>query len=219
MDISEKFRGGELYGGKKVYYQAQLQDEQIANDTIKRYITGLNSHDGSSSIGFGFTNTVVVCQNNFYMAMKEVNRFRHSASSRQRVELAREEIRKTLKAESSLMDNYKRMADTKISSVVTKRVIADLFKFLEEDFDKDVKDFSTKKVNDLSKFNQILESELKSHGSTLWGLFNAVTWKTNHQDVKGDKGLENVMVGTGYKKNLNAYNIIVDSLPTLVTTV
>lgn len=219
MDISEKFRGGELYGGKKVYYQAQLQDEQIANDTIKRYITGLNSHDGSSSIGFGFTNTVVVCQNTFYMAMKEVNRFRHSASSRQRVELAREEIRRTLKAESSLMDNYKRMADTKISSVVTKRVIADLFKFLEEDFDKDVKDFSTKKVNDLSKFNQILESELKSHGSTLWGLFNAVTWKTNHQDVKGDKGLENVMVGTGYRKNLNAYNIIVDSLPTLVTTI
>jgi phage/plasmid-like protein (TIGR03299 family) len=219
MDISEKFRGGELYGGKKVYYQAQLQDEQIANDTIKRYITGLNSHDGSSSIGFGFTNTVVVCQNTFYMAMKEVNRFRHSASAHQRVELAREEIRRTLKAESSLMDNYKRMADTKISSVVTKRVIADLFKFLEEDFDKDVKDFSTKKVNDLSKFNKILESELKSHGSTLWGLFNAVTWKTNHQDVKGDKGLENVMVGTGYRKNLNAYNIIVDSLPTLVTTV
>jgi hypothetical protein len=219
MDISEKFRGGELYGGKKVYFQAQLQDTQIANDTIKRYVTGLNSHDGSSSIGFGFTNTVVVCQNTFYMAMKEVNRFRHSASAHQRVELAREEIRRTLKAESSLMDNYKRMADTKISTAVTKRVIADLFKFAEEDFDKETKDFSTKKINDISKFKEILDSELSSHGQTLWGLFNAVTWKTNHQDVKEGKGLENVMIGTGYKKNLNAYNIIVDSLPTLVATV
>jgi hypothetical protein len=219
MDISEKFRGGELYGGKKVYYQAQLLDTQIANDTIKRYITGLNSHDGSSSIGFGFTNTVVVCQNTFYMAMKEVNRFRHSASAQQRVELAREEIRRVLKAESSLMDNYKRMADTKINTAVTKKVIADLFKFSEEDFDKETKDFSTKKVNDIAKFSKILESELNSHGQTLWGLFNAVTWKTNHQDVKEDKGLENVMVGSGYRKNLNAYNIIVDALPTLVTTV
>ena len=219
MDISEKFRGGELYGGKKVYYQAQLLDTQIANDTIKRYITGLNSHDGSSSIGFGFTNTVVVCQNTFYMAMKEVNRFRHSASAQQRVELAREEIRRVLKAESGLMDNYKRMADTKINTAVTKKVIADLFKFSEDDFDKDTKEFSTKKVNDLSKFNDILESELSSHGQTLWGLFNAVTWKTNHQDVKENKGLENVMVGSGYRKNLNAYNIIVDALPTLVTTV
>ena len=219
MDISNKFRGGELYGGKKVYYQAQLQDAQIANDTIKRYITGLNSHDGSTSIGFGFTNTVVICQNTFYMAMKEVNRFRHSSSAQQRVELAREEIRRTLKAESGLMENYKRMADTKMSVAVTKKVIADLFNMSEEDFDKDVKDVSTKKINDMAKFNNILEAELQSHGKTLWGLFNAVTWKTNHQDVKQGKSLENVMVGAGYRKNLNAYNIIVDSLPKTVATI
>ena len=219
IDISEKFRGGELYDGKKVYYQVQLQDSQIANDTIKRYITGLNSHDGSSSIGFGFTNTVVICQNTFYMAMKEISRFRHSSSAQQRVEVARDEIRKILKAESGLMENYKRMADTKINTVITKKVIADLFKFNEEDFNKDVKDFSSQKVRELSLFNEILESELSSHGQTLWGLFNAVTWKTNHQDVKKGKALENVMVGSGYKKNLNAYNIIVDSLPKVVTTV
>ena len=219
MDISQKFRGGELYGGKKVYYQAQIQDEKIANDTIKRYITGLNSHDGSSSIGFGFTNTVVVCQNTFYLAMKELSRFRHSASAQQRVELARQEINRILKIESGLMENYKRMADTKISVQVTKRVISDLFNFPDEDFDKDEKDISTKKKNDLVKFSQILDSELDSHGKTLWGLFNSVTWKTNHQDVKNNKSLENVMVGSGYRKNLNAYNIIVDSLPKIVATV
>ena len=219
MDISQKFRGGELYGDKKVYYQAQIQDEKIANDTIKRYITGLNSHDGSSSIGFGFTNTVVVCQNTFYLAMKELSRFRHSASAQQRVELARQEINRILKIESGLMENYKRMADTKISVQVTKRVISDLFNFPDEDFDKDEKDISTKKKNDLVKFSQILDSELDSHGKTLWGLFNSVTWKTNHQDVKNNKSLENVMVGSGYRKNLNAYNIIVDSLPKIVATV
>ena len=219
MDISEKFRGGELYGGKKVYYQAQLQDTIVANDTIKRYVTGLNSHDGTSSIGFGFTNQVVVCQNTFHIAMKDVSRFRHSASAQQRIEIARQEINRILKIESGLMDNYKRMADSKISAVVTKRVIADLFNFNEDDFEKDTKDFSTKKINELTKFNQILESELQSHGQTLWGLFNAVTWKTNHQDVKENKSLENVMVGSGYKKNLNAYNIIVDSLPKIVATV
>jgi phage/plasmid-like protein (TIGR03299 family) len=219
MDISEKFRGGELFGGKKVYYQAQLSDTQIANDTIKRYVTGLNSHDGSSSIGFGFTNQVVVCQNTFHIAMKEVNRFRHTSSAQQRVELARLEINRMLKIESGLMDNYKRMADTKISIAVSKRVIGDLFNFNEEDFDKDTDGFSTKKVNDLSKFKEILDSELNSHGHTLWGLFNAVTWKTNHQDVKQNRSLENVMVGSGYKKNLSAYRIIVDSLPKSVATV
>ena len=219
LDVSEKFRGGELFGGKKVYYQAQLSDTQIANDTIKRYVTGLNSHDGSSSIGFGFTNQVVVCQNTFHIAMKDVSRFRHTASAKQRVEMARNEINRILHIESGLMDNYKRMADVKISTAVTKRVIADLFGFNDEDFDKNTTDFSTKKINEISKFKEILDSELNSHGQTLWGLFNAVTWKTNHQDVKEGKGLENVMVGSGYKKNLNAYNIIVDSLPKIITTV
>lgn len=219
MDISEKFRGGELYGGKKVYYQAQLTDTQIANDTIKRYVTALNSHDGSSSIGFGFTNQVVVCQNTFHIAMKDVSKFRHTATAHQRVELARQEINKMLKIENGLMDNYKRMADAKINTAVVKRVISDLFSFPEDDFDKETKDFSTRKVNDLSKFNEILESELESHGKTLWGLFNAVTWKTNHQDVKLGKSLENVMIGSGYRKNLNAYNIIVDALPSFVTTI
>ena len=219
MDISEKFRGGELCGGKKVYYQAQLQDTQIANDTIKRYVTGLNSHDGSSSIGFGFTNQVVICQNTFHIAMKELTKFRHTASAQQRVELARIEINRMLKIESGLMDNYKRMADTKINTAVTKRVIADLFGFEDGDFEKETKEFSTKKINDISKFKEILDSELNSHGQTLWGLFNAVTWKTNHQDAKQGRSLENVMVGSGYKKNLNAYNIIVDSLPKIVATV
>lgn len=219
MDISEKFRGGELYGGKKVYYQAQLTDTQIANDTIKRYVTGLNSHDGSSSIGFGFTNQVVVCQNTFHIAMKDVSRFRHTASAKQRVELARQEINRMLKIESGLMDNYKRMADVKISTKVTKKVIADLFGFDEEDFHKNTTEFSTKKINEISVFKEILDSELNSHGQTLWGLFNAVTWKTNHQDAKEGRSLENVMLGSGYKKNLNAYNIIVDSLPTIVTTI
>lgn len=216
LDVSDKFRGGQLYEGKKVYYQAELNDTQIANDTIKRYITGLNSHDGSSSIGFGFTNKVVVCQNTFHIAMKEVNKFRHTSSAQQRVELARAEINRMLKIESGLMDNYKRMADTKISTTVTKRVIADLFGFEDDDFEKETKEFSTKKINDISKFKNILDSELASHGQTLWGLFNAVTWKTNHQDAKEGKSLENVMVGSGYRKNLNAYNIIVDSLPVTV---
>lgn len=41
----------------------------------------------------------------------------------------------------------------------------------------------------MSYNSEILESELNSHGQTLWGLFNAVTWKTNHQDAKDGKGL------------------------------
>jgi hypothetical protein len=213
IDVTEKFTGGELSGGKKIYYQAQLKDEVVANDTIKRYLTSLNSHDGSSSIGYGLTNTVVVCKNTFHVALKDVNKFRHSASANERVRVAREQIKTMLQSENHLMENYKRMADVKLDNKVTKKVIADLFGFQEEDFQKKTDEFSTRKINELTRFNNILDSELQSHGNTLWGLFNAVTFKTNHDDVKAIKSLENIMVGSGYRKNLNAYKIILESIP------
>jgi phage/plasmid-like protein (TIGR03299 family) len=211
--VTQKFRGGELSDGKKIYYQAQLKDETIANDTIKRYLTSLNSHDGSSSIGYGLTNTVVICKNTFHVALKDISKFRHSASANERVKIAREQIKTMLQSENHLMENYKRMADVKLDDRVTKKVIASLFGFKEDDFEKTTDDFSTRKINELMRFNNILDSELQSHGNTLWGLFNAVTFKTNHDDVKEVKSLENIMVGSGYRKNLNAFNIILESIP------
>ena len=52
-------RGGELRGGGLIYLQAQLPDEFIGKSAVKRYITALNSHDGTTAIGFGSSSTVV----------------------------------------------------------------------------------------------------------------------------------------------------------------
>jgi phage/plasmid-like protein (TIGR03299 family) len=207
-EISEKHRGGMLFNGKKVFYQSEIKPIQVANDEVKRFVTILNSHDGSSSIGFGFSNTVVVCQNTFYKAMKEVQKFRHTTSASERLGIARKQVREILLAENEVMEIYQKMADTKINNKAIKLVISDLFDLKEEDIDKPIEDFSTRKVNDIAKFKQILDSELASHGETIWGLFNAVTWKTNHADIKRNNQLENVMVGSGYKKNNSAFKTL-----------
>jgi phage/plasmid-like protein (TIGR03299 family) len=207
-EISEKHKGGMLFNGKKVYYQSEIDPIQVANDEVKRYVTILNSHDGSSSLGFGFSNTVVVCQNTFYKAMKDVQRFRHTTTAKERLEIARKQVREILLAENEVMETYQRMADKKITNNAIKMVVADLFDFKPEDFENPVEDFSTRKVNDIAKFKAIMDSEFASHGETLWGLFNAVTWKTNHADVKRNNQVENVMVGSGYKKNNSAFKIL-----------
>lgn len=207
-EISEKHKGGMLFNGKKVYYQSEIDPIQVANDEVKRYVTILNSHDGSSSIGFGFSNTVVVCQNTFYKAMKDVQRFRHTTTAKERLEIARKQVREILLAENEVMETYQRMADKKITNNAIKMVVADLFDFKPEDFENPVEDFSTRKVNDIAKFKEIMDAEFASHGETLWGLFNAVTWKTNHADVKRNNQVENVMVGSGYKKNNSAFKIL-----------
>jgi phage/plasmid-like protein (TIGR03299 family) len=208
QDYSEKHRGGQLNGGKKVYYQTEVEPVNVGTDEVKRYLTILNSHDGSSSIGFGFSNMVVICQNTFFKALKDLQRFRHTTSAKERLQIAKSQIKTTLTQENEVMDNFKRMADIKVSNKAIKLIVSDLFTIKEEDFDSKVEGFSTRKVNDIKKFKQVMDSEFSSHGETLWGLFNAVTYKTNHIDTKGKKKLENVMIGAGYKKNNNAYKIL-----------
>lgn len=209
-EISNSHKGGLLNNGKKVFYQTEIDPVAIDRDEVKRYLTILNSHDGSSSIGFGFSNTVVVCQNTFYKAMKDVQKFRHTTSAKERLEIARKQVREILLAENDVIETYKRMADKKVTNNAIKMVVADLFDFKPEDFENPVEDFSTRKVNDISKFKEIMDAEFASHGETLWGLFNAVTWKTNHVDSKRYNQLENVMIGSGYKKNNSAFKILSD---------
>lgn len=208
-------RGGLFKNGKKVYYQGSMDDEHVGNDTIKRNLVALNSHDGSSSIGFGFSNTVISCQNTFYKAMKDIESFRHTASASERLEIAREEIKRTLQEETTLIDNYKRMADRPIGEKVKQQIVADLFNISVGDLAKSADDFSPAKVKSMTLFGKIFQQETAQKGNTLWGLFNAVTYKTNHLDAKENKSLEYVMLGAGNTKNLRAYNTIVASLPKL----
>lgn len=208
LDISEKYTGGTFQDGRKTYYQAKINDQIVGNDTLKRYVTILNSHDGTSSTGFGMSNTVVSCQNTFYMAMKDVSKFRHSISATERIRQTQLQINEMLRQESGLMDRFQKMADTKITKKAIELVVADLFKLKDDDFQKNLKDFSTRKVNEMKRFDNILKNELASHGETMWGLFNAVTWKTNHDDADPKKQTENVMIGGGYSKNQNAFKII-----------
>lgn len=199
-------RGGELKNGALVYLQIGLTDETIGNSGLKRYITCLNSHNGSSSIGFGSTNTVVVCQNTFYKAYNGISRIRHTSNAKERVQHAMEEIKRSIGNDEALMTDFKRMADTKLEDEILQKVIAACFK---ADLDKDKP--STRKVNQLSTVANDIATDVKIHGNNLWALFNGITRYTNHHDsVKADKKEESIMSGSGYKKNLIAFDEIMD---------
>jgi hypothetical protein len=195
-------RGGEMRGGKKIYYQLSLQDETIGPDTLKRHITCLNSHDGTSSIGFGSTNTVISCSNTFHKAMKDLSKFRHTLTASDRLAIAVAEFKKAMDEDSNLMDTFKRFNDVDIDRTILERVMHNVFKV---DMNTKESDVSTRKKNQISDFEKALERETSEKGGTLWGLFNAVTYYTNHMEKSDDHHL---MFGGGYKKNLTAFNII-----------
>jgi phage/plasmid-like protein (TIGR03299 family) len=206
LDVS---KGGLLSNGAKVFYQMELTDEYIGNSGVKRYITASNSHDGSTSIGFGTTNTVIICQNTFHRAHRELAKVKHTMNSGLRVKALADDLRLTLGFEQKLMEDFKRMADVPMNDEVVERLIKKLFPPVSET-DK-LSDLSTKTKNKLVLFADNLQTEINLEGKTIWGLFNAVTRYTNHTaaPIKDESKQNYLMNGSGYKLSNLAYNELI----------
>lgn len=200
--------GGVFGGGKKVFIQVELPTEQIGVGGVKRWITALNSNDGSTSIGFGSTSQVIKCSNTFHMAHRGLDKFRHTESASARVQMAMQDLRRAMELDNSLMDNFKRMADIQLKDEMIESVIRKMFNV---DAMAKQDSVSTRKRNQVETFAQSLTTEIHLEGKTLWGLFNGVTRYTNH-DSKTFKSTEEkaeyLMNGSGFKVSNAAFNDI-----------
>jgi len=202
-------RGGQLQDGRKVYLQAELPDEYVGKSDVKRWVTVLNSHDGSSSISFGSTNTVVICQNTFHSAHKEGSKFRHTASSKERIDQAILDFRQTIQADQKLFKTFHMMADRRPDEHVVKMVIDSMF---GKDITKSSADeISTRRKNQIKQFADAYDIERQLEGDTVWGLFNAVTRYTNHMASTTDRD-QYLMTGTGSQINGRSYDTILSWL-------
>ena len=198
--------GGVLKNGRKVFYQISLPETRIGNSGIKRYITALNSHNGSTSIGFGSSNTVVVCQNTFYRAYKETDKIRHCSTAKARLEIMSNNLKEIIQKDYNLMKSFEVMADTKLEENMVESVIKKIFSIDAKETSKE--DISTRKKNNITIFANNLTTEIGIHGNTVWSLFNAVTRFTTHHasPTESNKKLDFLMAGTGQRMSNIAYN-------------
>lgn len=195
--------GGALQGGRKTFLQVKLDDATVGNSGIKRNLTALNSHDGSCAIGFGTTNTVVVCTNTFHQAMRHLTKIRHTESYSTRVKSAVDSIKEAISGEGLLIDNFKRMSDTKIKD--DAYVINLVSKVLNVNPNEKA---STRKANQVTAMASDIRTDLNIHGDNLWGLFNGITRYTNHTAVSKDKSMDSIMAGQGARMNDIAFKQI-----------
>lgn len=199
-------KGGMFDGGCKVYLQAALPDVVIDRSPLKRFITSINSHDGTSAIAFGSTSTNIICMNTFHKAYKDgaMTRYRHTTTASERIKQAMLQIKQTMEGDQRLMDNFSRMADIKLTEDAARAMLNGIFK---KGFGLDPKDeVSTKRKNQLVSLNNSIEKELQDQGVTLWGFFNGITRYTNHVAAPAAKKEEYVMDGAGYDLNLVAFD-------------
>lgn len=201
--------GGAMKDGKKIYLQAELEDERVGNSGIKRYITAMNSHDGSSSIAFGVANKVLVCSNGFYRTLKEMkSKHRHTPNAEASIDISIANLQNALREESKLIQTYKAFDATEMTDENIDRTIRAMFK---TSLDAPTDSISTRKSNQVQSFADSLVTEVNTHGKTLWSLFNAVTRYTNHvaspQDADAKQNY--LMHGGGYRLSNIGYNEII----------
>ena len=70
----------------------------------------------------------------------------------------------------------------------------------------DYQELSSRRKNQIQSLTESIKHETDEKGSDLWGLFNGVTYETNHK--QGKDGLKNIMIGQGAKANKRALDYV-----------
>ena len=178
--------GGFFGDGQKVYVQLKSDNLKLGGDVIEGYLTVINSYDGSTSFAFGPSNLTISCMNTFFGAFRELKtKVRHTKNMLIRVDEALQAFEKTADEEKRIFKQIKRMYEVPFDDVLQERVTKALFNIDPKIklSDRDV--ISTRTMNNVRLFNDVLSLEVNQKGKNLWGLFSGVTRFTTHE-LKGD---------------------------------
>ena len=201
--------GGSFKGGEKVWFQLKSNDMILNNDKIEGYVSGFNSFDGKTALGFGNSSTTISCMNTFWRGYKEVNtRLRHSSAMRPRIEEILSRIDLLMEEERIMFREIKRMSEKQFTGEQKELITKKLFDIAIEDR-LDSPELSTRKKNQLWQFNYDLQTEVAQKGDNLWGLFSGITRYTTHSMKRGDNS-ESKMFGRTGNIERKLYNELVE---------
>jgi hypothetical protein len=189
-------KGGMFGDGAKVFIQLKSNNLTLGTDRVEGFVTGINSFDGSTSLGFGPSNVTISCQNKFWGAYRSLNaKVRHTKNMIVKIDDICRDIEGVLQEEKIMFDNIVKLSETRFDDLIKDRVTKTLFNIPREVNLTDTDAVSTVTQNKLSRFYIDLNGELQEKGDNLWGLFSGITKYTTHSISKGDN-TENKMFGT-----------------------
>lgn len=211
--------GGMFDGGGKTYFQFKTDDLklQIANgktDTIKGYLTVINSFDDSKSLALGETNVTISCMNTFNHAYKDLeHKIAHNKNMRQKLAIVIKEIDIAINQEKRTFSTIKKMNETPIQEI--PNIMTILMKSMLGIKPKQDLIVDELTINDLYRYKAIMdniEHEFLEKGETLWGLFSGITRYTTH-DMKKTFKPKDKYYGSVAKKDKTAWEIISNAVP------
>lgn len=211
------FENAGIFGnGEKTYVQVLLPNcieiNSDRGDIIEKYITIVNSHDGTISLQAFISPIRIVCRNTFNAAIrttKEKNKIKHTKNAQDKLKAAVEMLNKSLEIYNEFDEFVIAANRTKeFSDSETKNFVKILMP------EKENSKFLTRTENRQSElietiYNGIGQNEIGKHN--LYWLFNGVTnYYNNILPLKGNiekNPFEYTLLKSGYNGNLAGYEL------------
>jgi hypothetical protein len=210
-------KAGSLNDGRKTFVQLGIEGmSKVGSENIKRYVTIIDSNDGTTSLSVGLGELVMSCSNQFFKFYKDgQSKYRHTASLRQRVMELPYLIEQTLLESLKLTETYARFQSTEVTRKMADEMVKNLLGFDRLMSIRKESEMATKSLNAMNDLYDHMTKEMNQKGDNLFGLFSGVTsWTTHAKSApKRENGrLESLMVGTNNKVNQSAYEFTMNKL-------
>jgi hypothetical protein len=206
----------EIEGGKRLIAQVKLpKGFKIGGDKVEQYFNIINGHDGKTGIKFGFGNTVLSCKNQFHTFLRGDAMRNHRVSIRHNgkmmdyivewldyIDKLRDESRKLEEVYNLLDEEFLYNTEMMAKSFSQKLLGVDVSVSKEDWIDNGWGESPIAYDNAKLLYDSILR-ETSAKGESLWGVFNGVTWYTNHEMTARDRD-KSLMFGKGRKLNEQA---------------
>lgn len=202
-------KAGSINDGRKVFIQLAIEGmSKVGDDSIKRYVTIIDSNDGSTGLGVGIGDLTMSCQNQFFSFYRSGQaKMRHTASLETRLREIPSLISLALENSLRQIDMYNDFLKVGVSD----KNIHDMVK-LQVGISKlssvgDIADASGKVNKAMETLYDMIRVEIAQKGRNVWGLHSGVTrWTTHEKSApRRDNGrIESSMIGTNSKTNMKS---------------
>lgn len=210
-------KAGSINGGRKVYIQLAIDGYSVVGtENIKRYVTIIDSNDGSTGLSVGVGELVLSCQNQFFKFYKDgQSKLRHTVSLIERIKELPYLIENTLAESMKLTEVYKSFQSSNVSRELADEMVKHLLGIDRQMTTKERDLVSTRALNAMDTLYNHIEKETNQKGWNAFGLFSGVTsWTTHEKSAPSrENGRdESIMLGTNYRTNQDAFKFTMDKL-------
>lgn len=199
---------GSIRGGKKVYVKFKINGMGlVGNEHIERYITLLNNNDSTGGFRFAVGNKVMSCDNQFhYFDEKARLKMYHSPYLEEVIRNLDKYLEKALAVELKMLGRYRVFNSTPASRQLAEELVSHVV--LKEHELEEGQELTKSMIKKRDMFYQAIEHETKEKGWNAFGLFNGITYATNH--LMGDPDL--MLFGSRAKINKEAYQYLEEKI-------